>query len=118
MLCATDLWRRTFNLFPLSLAFDNRDVPVNWQIRETFLGPARLRPRHFQPVNLDSLADAQHQTRIMRREVASPSHLDPSSLQISRLVNDSRANSIWIRLLSHQHHPQPVVERANLVAQE
>src|ERR1700691_4024430 len=96
----------------------NRNVTVDGEISKTLLHPAGLRPSDFEPIDLGSFADAQHQTRIMRRKITASADLHAASFQIAGLVTDAGADGIDVRLLTYQLQPEPVVLAAGVIAQE
>src|SRR5690242_3627098 len=108
----------TIFLFPLPLAFHNRDVAIHRHTRETLNGAAGLRPFDFQPVDLGSLTDAENKPWIVRREIASSAHLHAAALEISSLVSDASANGIRVSFLCNQVQAEPVILSAHFVAEE
>src|SRR5438067_12558246 len=85
-------WERTprsitYSSFPAALAFHNRNVAVDGQLRKTSGFFTGVRPLHFDPINLFSLAQAQHHARIMRRKITSSAHFPRVPQQISRLIS-------------------------------
>src|SRR5262249_56057975 len=60
---------------PLVLSFHDRDVSIDGKICKSLAGSAGLRPRDFQPADLNLLAKAQHYSRGMSRQQAPSAHL-------------------------------------------
>ena len=64
-------------LLPLPCSLSEGDVAVQWKFREPFDAATRLRPLHFNPVDLRTLPNAQNHPWIVRRKEAASAHLHP-----------------------------------------
>src|SRR5690349_18562776 len=75
------------SLLPATLAFHNRNVAVDGQFRESFDFSTRIWPFHFEPIDLFSLAQTQHQARIVGGEITSSAKFPRVPQQIPGLVS-------------------------------
>src|SRR5262249_2297513 len=88
-----DLWRRAPDQ---ALALANLHVGVGRRIVYSIDGAAG--PAHFDEVNPRSRSDSKYLPRIVRREVASASGLEPRSLDAAREPGDRRAHRRGVAL--------------------
>src|SRR5882724_4730021 len=100
----------------LPVTLHNRDVPVDGKVGKSLCPATGKRPLHFQPIDLRPGAEAQHNPRVVIRQVASTANFHAASFQIARLVRNSSADSIGIRLLADQFQPEPVILTADVIA--
>ena len=107
-------WERTprsitYSSFPAALAFHNRNVAVDGQLRKTFGFSTGVGPLHFEPINLFSLAQAQHNARIMRRKITSPANFPRVPQLIPRLVSHFCSDGVAVFFAADQFQAEPVV---------
>src|SRR5258707_438983 len=94
---------RTFSL-PLSCAFDDRDVAVDWQIGKSLYRAAGLRPLHFERINFGALAQSQQHARIVRGHETAPAGLHPAPREVASFVGHARADRVSIGFSPDQFH--------------
>src|SRR6266849_2243778 len=105
-------------LVPTALSLDNIDVAIDWETGEALCLSARQRPLHFYPVEFIALAETQHDTRVMRGEVAATADFHAALLQIAYLIGDARADGVGIGFLPDEIQANPMVLAAGVVAEE
>src|SRR6266852_7861724 len=105
-------------LVPTDFSLDNIDVAIDRKIGEALCLSARQRPLHFYPVESIALAETQHDTRVMRGEVAATADFHAALLQIACLIGDARADGVGIGFLSDEIQAKPMVLAAGVVAEE
>src|SRR5271167_168843 len=91
-------------LLPLAFALYDGDIAINREIRESFRLAARQRPLDFQPIDFFAVAQAENDTRIVRREIAPTANLHTPAFQIPGLIGDTRTSRVGIRLSADEAH--------------
>src|SRR5260370_5025695 len=110
--------RLSVQLLPLWFSFHDCDVPVDGKIAEALCSAPRLRPLHLDGIDCRPFPQSQNHARIMRRQVTPAADFHPAAPQISRLIGDTRADGVGIRLFPDQSNSQPVVLPSRIISKQ
>ena len=79
-----------------ALAFHDRDITIDWYIRERLDAATGQRPADLKFFDLRPRSQAQDYARIVRRKIAPPACLETGSPKVARLPGDARSDGIGI----------------------